>query len=316
MVTFNRTDLDYILDQIRLAEDGQVPSNTQLAFGLREVAGTNNNLLPGQSEFGSVDQPLPRVGAPVFRTVQQMSLIDAFTNPLGYLTQGVDAAGNIVMGTTGQVANEIDEFVTGALRNNLLGLPLDLAAINIARGRDTGVPPLNVLRNQLFTQTGDSNLKPYDNWAEFGQFLKHAASLINFVAAYGTHASILAATTLEEKRAAALELVVAGLDEANIGTDAWDFMHSLGAYANDVDNLIAVHGEWSTGSVTGLDNVDLWIGGLAEKQILFGSLLGSTFQFIFETQLEALQDGDRLYYCPASRASTSVTRSKATRSPR
>jgi hypothetical protein len=110
--------------------------------------------------------------------------------------------------------------------------------------------------------------------------------------------------------------VVAGLDEANIGTDAWDFMHSLGAYANDVDNAIAVHGEWSTGSVTGLDAVDLWIGGLAEKQILFGSLLGSTFQFIFETQLEALQDGDRLYYCPASRASTSATRSKATRSPR
>ncbi len=44
------------------------------------------------------------------------------------------------------VGNEIDEFVTGALRNNLLGLPLDLAAINIARGRDTGVPSLNHAR--------------------------------------------------------------------------------------------------------------------------------------------------------------------------
>jgi Ca2+-binding RTX toxin-like protein len=230
--------------------------------------------------------------------VQQMTLIDAFTNPLGYLAQGPDAAGNIVMGSTSQVANEIDEFVTGALRNNLLGLPLDLAALNIARGRDTGVAPLNLVRNQIFAATGDTNLKPYANWAEFGQFLKHAASLINFVAAYATHASIVGATTLEEKRAAALQLVSDGLNEANTGTDAYNFMHSLGAYASDVDNPLAVHATWSTGSVTGLDNVDLWIGGLAEKQTLFGGLLGSTFQFIFETQLEALQDGDRLYYLP------------------
>ncbi len=45
-------------------------------------------------------------------------------------------------GVTRQVGNEIDEFVTEALRNNLLGLPLDLPAINLARGRDTGIPSL------------------------------------------------------------------------------------------------------------------------------------------------------------------------------
>ena len=43
-------------------------------------------------------------------------------------------------GTTRQVGNEIDEFKTEALRNNLLGLPLDLPSINLARGRDTGIP--------------------------------------------------------------------------------------------------------------------------------------------------------------------------------
>ena len=75
-------------------------------------------------------------------------------------------------------------------------------------------------------------------------------------------------------------------------------MHSLGAYANDASNPLAVHATWSTGSVTGLDTVDLWIGGLAEKQNLFGGLLGSTFNFIFENQMEAIQDGDRLYYLP------------------
>ena len=53
-------------------------------------------------------------------------------------------------GTTRQLGNEIDEFVTEALRNNLLGLPLDLASINLARGRETGVPTLNAARAEFF----------------------------------------------------------------------------------------------------------------------------------------------------------------------
>ncbi|HEV7914414.1 MAG TPA: peroxidase family protein, partial [Albitalea sp.] len=111
----------------------------------------------------------------------QMSLIEAFTNPLAYLQQGDQAAAQLVRGATSQVGNEIDEFVTGALRNNLLGLPLDLAALNIARGRETGVAPINLVRNQIFDATHDATLKPYESWDDFGQYLKHPASLINFV---------------------------------------------------------------------------------------------------------------------------------------
>ena len=51
---------------------------------------------------------------------------------------------------TRQPGNEIDEFVTDALRNNLLGLPLDLATINMTRGRDTGMPSLNEAREQFY----------------------------------------------------------------------------------------------------------------------------------------------------------------------
>ena len=47
---------------------------------------------------------------------------------------------------------------------------------------------------------------------------------------------------------------------------------------------------------TGLNLVDFWIGGLAEAIEPFGGMLGSTFNFVFEQQLEDLQDGDRFYY--------------------
>ncbi len=46
----------------------------------------------------------------------------------------------------------------------------------------------------------------------------------------------------------------------------------------------------------GLDSIDLWVGGLAEVTNVFGGLLGSTFNYVFENQLTDLQNGDRLYY--------------------
>ena len=67
---------------------------------------------------------------------------------------------------TRQQGNEIDEFVTDALRNNLLGLPLDLPTINIARGRDTGMPSLNAARRDFLSMTSDSQLKPYTSWVD------------------------------------------------------------------------------------------------------------------------------------------------------
>ena len=38
---------------------------------------------------------------------------------------------------------------------------------------------------------------------------------------------------------------------------------------------------------TGVDDVDLWVGGLAEVTNLFGGLLGSTFNYVFQTQMES-----------------------------
>ncbi|OSZ68135.1 hypothetical protein CAP38_04595 [Hydrogenophaga sp. IBVHS2] len=216
------------------------------------------------------------------QTTDHIGLIDAFLNPIEYQASGADsdvAAGAILRGMTRQVGNEIDEFLTEALRNNLVGLPLDLGAINIARGRDTGVPSLNEARRQFFEATNDSILKPYDSWYDFATNIKHPASIINFIAAYGTHASILAETTVEGKRDAATKIVMGG---PGAPADRLDFLNATGAYAG--------------GSLGGLNNVDFWIGGLAEKKIAFGGLLGTTFNFVFEVQMEKLQDGDRFYY--------------------
>ncbi len=155
----------------------------------------------------------------------------------------------------------------------------------MTRAREAGIPPLNDVRRQIFAQTNDGQLAPYTSWSDFGQHLKHPESLINFVAAYGTHPSITSATTLVDKRNAA-RAIVNPLATDVPPADAADFMFSTGAWSSNANGV----------TKTGLDDVDLWVGGLAEITNLFGGMLGSTFNYVFQTQLEKLQDGDRLYY--------------------
>lgn len=243
------------------------------------VARTNTNPVTGTKSDNSVP------------------LLKAFLNPPEYFNGGSagvltpeQAAGSVVMGSSDQVGNELDEFVTETLRNNLLGLPLDLPAINMTRAREAGVPPLNEVRRQIHAQTNDGQLKPYTSWADFGQNIKHPESLINFVAAYGTHPTITRETSLAGKRAAAKAIVdpstAPATDPALIPADAADFMFGAGAWASGANGV----------TVTGVDDIDLWVGGLAEITNLFGGLLGSTFNYVFQTQMESLQEGDRLYY--------------------
>jgi Ca2+-binding RTX toxin-like protein len=225
----------------------------------------------------------------------QATLIEAFLNPQMYIGSGTTleaANGAIIRGLTRDVANEMDEFIVSDVRSNLLGLPLDLAALNIARARDTGVPSLNNTRAQLYNDFGSADLKPYTSWVDYAQHIKNPSSIINFIAAYGTHAELLAAdvNTVAEKRAVAMALVMGGSASIDGGTrifvadqpDRLAFLNATGTYAG--------------GNLGGLNLVDLWIGGLAEEKNEFGGMLGSTFNFVFEYQMEHLQNGDRLYY--------------------
>ncbi|RPF25941.1 peroxidase family protein [Georgenia muralis] len=205
--------------------------------------------------------------------VEEIPLLDAFLNPVAFRTgpngetlTPDEAAGSVIQGMAQQTASGIDEFVVDTLRNELLGLPLDLPSINMLRARDTGVPPLQAARTTFFDATQAPELEPYSSWEDFRLSMKNPESILNFVAAYGIHPTLDGVTTIEGRRTAAEALVA---DPA--------FMTAPAAE-------------------TGLNDVDFWMGGLAEKPFVFGGMLGTTFNFVFEQQLESLQNGDRFYY--------------------
>ena len=221
--------------------------------------------------------------------LDQQSLLAVFLNPQAYVDGGADLEeinANIVRGLSRDVGNAMDEFLVTDVRSNLLGLPLDLGALNIARGRDTGVPSLNETRAQLYDDSGLADLKPYENWADFAANIKNAASVVNFIAAYGTHSTITSALTLAGKRAAAEAIVFGGEGSP---ADRLDFIYATGAYSPDGNGP-------NDDTRGGLELVDLWIGGLAEASPEFGGMLGTTFNYVFEAQMENLQNGDRMYY--------------------
>lgn len=240
-----------------------------------------------------------------------LGLIESFLNPLEFANSGLDAeaaTGAIVRGITRVVDQEIDEFIVEALRNNLLGAPLDLASLNLARGRELGIPSLNETRAQLYAMTGAVQLKPYTGWTVdpdqadsngFFQHLKNPMSVVNLIAAYGTHPAITEATSVDAKRRAAMAIVFnTSLDGSEARpADALDFLRGTGAYANQE---------------TGVNAVDLWIGGLAERVNEFGGQLGDTFNAVFQYQMEQLQNGDRFYYLSRTQGMNLLTQLEAT----
>ena len=71
----NLADLTKILDQIKVAERNAAGENlvdiigkdsTLLPIGLRTVDGSNNHLLPGQSQVGAADEIFPRLLTPTY----------------------------------------------------------------------------------------------------------------------------------------------------------------------------------------------------------------------------------------------------------
>jgi Ca2+-binding RTX toxin-like protein len=284
-----------------------------------------------------------------------IGLLEAFLNPLIY---GEGTAAELAYGMSSQVGSGIDVWVTDTLRNNLDGIPLDLATLNITRGRDTGMGSLNEVRTglqqvitdriALLDPTGDIRLalvnpadpnlaldpitgeplalelpnaaqvqllqqmalelQPYASWSAFQANLLHPETLENFILAY-TDRAVLEAYETVERPLTQPELDAAGASPALRAAAGYDTMSDAGKAAFDAavelralarraieDPAFMDATDPSHPAVQALNAIELWVGGLAEAPPLAGGMLGTTFDFVFATQMMDLQNGDRFYY--------------------
>jgi len=83
------------------------------------------------------------------KTVDSLSIRNAFFNPNVFKDEPAKV-GWMLKGLASQLAQENDLLLVDGVRNNLFGPPgaggLDLAALDIQRGRDHGLPNYNILR--------------------------------------------------------------------------------------------------------------------------------------------------------------------------
>jgi len=272
----------------------------------------------GHSQLREVIDTLDPNGS-LTAAVTHYALEQAFLDPAGFAKVGPTA---IAHGMSRQAASEIDEFVTPAVQQKLLGQPQDLAAINIARGRDLGMPTLNNLRRELSTgmatqlaalqkrlldgaaangglvdpslrETIDktialqAGLQPYASWTDFSNNIQYAESLPNFIAAYSFNGDLA--------KAEAVVSLAGGTAFAALPADQQAAIISLGWTASDASmRATAFMGIGDTAD-KGFESIDAWNGGLAEKHVYLGEL-GSTFDTIFCDQMTRLINGDRDYY--------------------
>lgn len=272
----------------------------------------------GHSELRETIDALDPNGS-LTAAVMHYSLEQGFLNPAAFAKVGPTA---IAQGMSRQVASEIDEFVTPALQQKLLGQPQDLAAFNIARGRDLGMPTLNDLRSALSggmaaqvatlqaallagqashggvedpnlrstldkTIALNAGLQPYTSWNDFAKNIQNPDSINNFIAAYSFNGDQTKADAVVKLSKGTAFTMLSVNEQAAIATLGWN-------PTNASINAVLFMGTGATAD-KGFNKIDAWNGGLAEKHVFLGEF-GSTFDTIFCDQMTRLINGDRDYY--------------------
>lgn len=97
-----------------------------------------------------ISETIPMMYDECGESQEQLSLAEGFFNPGLIQETGVDP---ILRGLSRQAQQEVDNQLVSSVRNFLFGPPgaggLDLAALNIQRARDHGIPDYNTLREQF-----------------------------------------------------------------------------------------------------------------------------------------------------------------------
>jgi hypothetical protein len=127
-VQFTRSDLEFILEQIKMAEANQPPVSPHLAYGLRQVAGTDNNSVPGRETFGSADQIFPHTTDSLFRTVTISASLLSGTGLSAF--SGLAAPDGTI--TTNYAATSPGNFVIDPMPRQISNLIVDQTANNPA----------------------------------------------------------------------------------------------------------------------------------------------------------------------------------------
>ncbi|QMD23400.1 hypothetical protein HVZ46_02155 [Citrobacter freundii] len=214
----------------------------------------------------------------------QVPLFDAFLNPtndtsafnfpksqLPYSPQpGYEQLGaaGIIAGGVVQPAEEVDVNIVDAVRNDLVRISADVFAFDVAREWDVGLGSMNQIRADLM-----ASLDPY---------VKEAVSFAGDLTPYSSWEDFQARNNLSDTVIAQFKKAYPDLVLED--TQIADFLAANPGYK-------LVNGN----TVKGIDRVDLFVGGLAEKHIN-GGVVGQTFWVIIHEQLDRIQEGDRLYY--------------------
>src|SRR5262245_60858908 len=188
MVAFIRSDLEFILEQIIIAERQaagesltDILPNVQVPFGLRTVDGSLNNLVEGNQTFGVADNLFPRLADPLFRpaeagtsyadpgtvidsqprVISNLIVDQTANNPAAYAT-AFDPGPDLLLHTADDVLKPGVEIHTSAGPDHLFGTADDTQVFFFPNvSPDVGLSA------------------PFDPWFTFfGQFFDHGLDLV------------------------------------------------------------------------------------------------------------------------------------------